>query len=420
MKSRDFLNEVVGHMKSHEARELVTVELEHHVESEKKRLIGKGYGEEEAERLAVEQMGNPEQIGQRLNKIHRPKTDWWLIGLLAATIGISFLPLLFWNMDTSYFPRAKFAYTFIGVIIVVAVMFFDYRKILKWKWAFYGGGLLGLLLPIITPTTYVNGKPILTIGSIAIQGSEIILLFYLAFSCFLLSKKTTIWKMLLLLVIPAFLFLRVQDATSLFIFGVTIFVMLWFSDLSKRKVAVLTTGGLVSVVSGVLLMWSTLDYYQKERFIGYMNPKEFPDTSGYMYLHLKDVIADAGWFGQNSKELFIPSGHTDFVFVSLTYHFGWLTGMVVFIVLTMLMVRMIFMTMAIRDQFGQMLVIGGLALFSVQFLYSVGMIFGLVPIVSLSLPFISYGLSQTLVNSVVFGLVLSVYRRKDLVLSKAV
>ncbi|MYL63520.1 hypothetical protein GLW07_09160 [Bacillus hwajinpoensis] len=163
-----------------------------------------------------------------------------------------------------------------------------------------------------------------------------------------------------------------------------------------------------------------LNYYQKDRILGYLNPNEFADSSGYMYLQARELLKTAGWYGQKGEEVFIPTGHTDFVFLSLTYHFGWVLGIILFLVLAMLMTRMIYVTFKINDSFGKMLVVGGLSLFSVQFLYSIAMTLGLLPIIGISLPFISYGLTPTIMNSIVFGIVLSVYRRKNLVFKQSI
>lgn len=68
----------------------------------------------------------------------------------------------------------------------------------------------------------------------------------------------------------------------------------------------------------------------------------------------------------------------------------------------------------INDRYGKLLLVGGLTLFVVQFLYNVGMILGLLPITAISLPFISYGLTPTVFHALIMGIVLSVYRRKDI------
>ena len=82
MKANEFLNNVCKEIKYKPAREQISEELEEHIEELKNENLCKGYLEENAEENAVEQMGDAKQIGKRLNKIHRPKLDWVLIGLI--------------------------------------------------------------------------------------------------------------------------------------------------------------------------------------------------------------------------------------------------------------------------------------------------------------------------------------------------
>lgn len=69
-------------------------------------------------------------------------------------------------------------------------------------------------------------------------------------------------------------------------------------------------------------------------------------------------------------------------------------------------------SLSIKEPFGKLLVIGGVTLFATQFIYSVGMTFGMLPIVSMALPFMSYGLMPIVLNAFIVGIALSVYRRK--------
>ncbi|WP_066050711.1 FtsW/RodA/SpoVE family cell cycle protein [Robertmurraya korlensis] len=89
----------------------------------------------------------------------------------------------------------------------------------------------------------------------------------------------------------------------------------------------------------------------------------------------------------------------------------------VFVLLSLLLFKLLILFAQIKDQFGKQLILGVCSLLSVQFAYNVGTILGLLPIISMSLPFISYGLTPTVLNSLLIGIVLSVYRRKNLVLN---
>lgn len=114
----------------------------------------------------------------------------------------------------------------------------------------------------------------------------------------------------------------------------------------------------------------------------------------------------------------LPASTTDFVFISLSYTLGWAFAVMLGGTLLLLIFRMLIVVKTVRDGYGKLLVIGALSLFAFQVVLNLGMSFGLFPIMSVSLPFISYGNMQVLLNAGLIGLVLSVYRKKDLVRSK--
>ena len=100
MNAKEFLNNVSKEIKYKPANKPITEELESHIEEAKKDYLCKGYSANEAEEMAVEQMGNAKKIGKELNKIHRPKLEWVLIGLII--ILFSFRISLSVNSTTNY------------------------------------------------------------------------------------------------------------------------------------------------------------------------------------------------------------------------------------------------------------------------------------------------------------------------------
>jgi cell division protein FtsW (lipid II flippase) len=134
-----------------------------------------------------------------------------------------------------------------------------------------------------------------------------------------------------------------------------------------------------------------------------------------MYIKIKQLITGGGWFGNEKATQFVPEISTDFAFANVTYFHGWLVASGLVLMLVLLSCRMLFITKKIKDPFGKQLVTGVIALYSIQVFYNLGMSLGLLPFISISLPFISYGLTPAVLNSFIIGVVLSVYRRKDLI-----
>ena len=168
----------------------------------------------------------------------------------------------------------------------------------------------------------------------------------------------------------------------------------------------------------VLLFRTSIKEYQLVRILGFLNPEDYEGGAGYIYLRLKSIISDAGWLGTTGTKEFIPSAHTDLVFASMIHNHGYLFAIILFLILSFFVVRMVVISFKVNDHFGKLLLVGGITLYGVQFIYNIGMVLGLLPITSMSLPFISYGLMPTLFNAFIIGSVLSVYRRKDLISSR--
>lgn len=415
-KRREFLEAVTSHMKSAEAGSFVFKELNDHINCEKKRLMKKGMTEEEAEISAIRQMGNPGEIGRDFNKIHRPKVDWWLTSLLLITMCFSFLPMLIWNVSGSdHFLKMRAATTVLGLGLAFALLLIDYRKLLKLQWLFWGAGFLILGVISLSPNLTVNGKPFYDIGLLTLESTMALPFLYLGWSCLFSKEGFKVWKALLIYFGTTYLLLMSMNLSLVLVYSVMVFVMMLTSRTARKKKMIIAASAVAGVLSIAIFFLTAAHPYQKERLLAFVNPDRFAESSGYMYIRLKEAFSQAGWFGQFGREEFIPSGHTDFVFASFTYQFGWLLALVLLAVLGLLMGRMIVNASKINDPFGKMLISGGVTLFTVQFLYNIGMMLGFLPLIGISLPFISYGLMPTILNSVVVGIVLSVYRRKDLV-----
>jgi cell division protein FtsW (lipid II flippase) len=423
-KKQIFLNEVTGQIRSKEARVYVANELNYHLKEAKKVWMEKGLSENEAEEKAVEQMGNPTKLGIQMNKLHRPKVDWWLILLLAASMGLSFLPMFSLGyMNDMHFIIYKVLIAFLGVTATVGIMLVDYRKWKRFGRLFYTIGIFLLVMLAFFSNTMINGLKLIKLGPITIESLMALPLFYLAWSSFFNNQKLKIWQFLLLFLSPILLFLALPSISTIYLYCMMVFVMLWWSKFSKKVKWVISTGTFSLIIVTCLIVWPFIKPYQIERFLAFVNPEKYSDGAGFMILKSQELIGKAGWFGwfrgfgQPRIKEFIPEAHTNFVFVSFTYSYGWLFGVLLVVILLLFAARMIAIRPKIKDSYGKLLLIGGVALYSVQLVSNIGMVLGYFPLTTMSLPFISYGLMPTILNAVIIGAVLSVYRRKDMVYS---
>lgn len=412
-KGDRFLKEVTNHIKSKEAKNLVATELDFHMKQAKNMWIEKGLSEEVAEDKAVEQMGSPIKLGQELNKLHKPKVDWFLIILLVAAMGLGFLPVLAFGYTNDVIMN-KVIFAILGVVTAFWMMLIDYRKLERMGWLFYTIGVLILLMLYCFPNASMAGEPLINIGPIAIDCLMAMPFFFLAWASFFNNSRIKVMHLVALYLFSLCLFLTVSTLSTIFIYITMIFVMLWWSKLGRKKALIITIVPICLLIIRVSFSWSSVKEYHLDRFLGYLNPEQDAGGAGFMYVRLKEVMSSAGWFGTSGNTEFIPAPDTDFVFASLTYYYGYFLALILVFILSLFVARLMVIFYKINDRYGKLLLVGGVTLFVVQFIYNVGMILGLLPLASISLPFISYGLTPTLFHALLMGIVLSVYRRKDI------
>ncbi|CAM4296947.1 MULTISPECIES: FtsW/RodA/SpoVE family cell cycle protein [Bacillus cereus group] len=410
-KGERFLTEVTNHIKSKEAKDLVATELNFHLKQAKNMWMDKGLSEEVAEDKAVEQMGSPSKLGRELNKLHKPKVDWFLIGLLVAAMGLGFLPVLVFEYTNDVMIN-KVIFVILGVVTAIGMMLLDYRKLERMGWLFYVIGVVVLLILYCFPNASMIGEPLIQIGPIAIDCLMAVPFFFLAWASFFNNSRLKIIHLVVLYLFSLYLFLIVSTLSSIFIYITMVFVMLWWSKLGKKTSLIITVVPICLFIIKVSVSWSS--GYHLDRLLGYLNPESDAGGAGFMYIRLKEVMSSAGWFGTYGDMKFIPAPDTDFVFASLTYYYGYWLALILVFVLSLFVARLIVISYKINDRYGKLLLVGGLTLFVFQFIYNVGMILGLLPLAAISLPFISYGLTPTVFHALIMGIVLSVYRRKDI------
>lgn len=425
MQSEHFLNKVTAFIRSKEAQVHVYDELKRHIEHSKNAWLKKGYTPDEAERKAIDEMGSPSALGKSMDKIHRPKVDWLLISLVAILLGASFIPILTFDSTvifgadmTNYFIRNKWLHLLCALLLIAALMYIDYRKLERFSLAIYLGALILLMILNYFPTAMVSGQSYLTVGPIQIQAWTVLPLLLIAWAGFFTQKKFKSWQLIILFVLPLWFILRAPNLTAALIYAGVVTILFYLSDYSLKSKILTSITVIGLIASAVFLMTPQLHHYQLVRIYAFLNPESYATQEGYIYLAIKNALNEAGWFGAETIR-YIPEGHTDFALVQLIQEFGYIAGIAVVTVLFAIAIRILWEAKQLTRSYGKMLVIGAVSFYCMQFGYSVAMILGWLPIIGLSLPFISYGFTSLLINSFVIGTALSVYRRKTFIGSGA-
>lgn len=431
-KFEEFLGKVTSKVKSTEAHSMIKKELRHHLEELSSTYQKSEATKEEADKKAIQAMGNPFTIGESLNKIHRPKIDWLLVFLFAIIAGISFLPLLggIWEIEApaSFLLKRQTTWMILAVVTIICLLLFDYRK-LKNLWVYFYVASSTLLLYTNFFGYIINGK----VRGIRILGIQIIditplslLLFFLAWAGVISIIHTfNTWRKQFLLAAlfwtPILFYISLADVMFCIIYFFCIVTMFAFANMEKRIRQKLIFINIATgmILFSLMLMQTTKQHYYILKLLAFLNPGIHEDGEGNMYHVINEFLAHTGWAGNGfSREmdtLFLPSAHTDFAFLYLTYALGWAFGLSLCIILLLFIGRIAINAFKIYDSYGRLLVLGGTALFAIPACWNILMVFGLVPIMGVSLPFISYGGSMMLFYSSLLGLILSVYRRKDII-----
>lgn len=263
----------------------------------------------------------------------------------------------------------------------------------------YLGTVLMLFLTIIFGRD-VNGKPYLSIGAISFYIVEISpLLFCLALAGILnkwdWNKPKKLFMGLLLCALPLVLIFACPSFSAGVIYSTTCITLMVVSGAGRRN-SILLAG----LMSGIIMLPFINAPQKLKGSLAFINP----------------VIGSSGLFGKglSLKPQFMPGLHTDFIFSYITFTFGWIAGGVLAALVVMFIIRMTRIAAVAKNNYAKLLTSGFVAIFAVQFLWNILMNLGFAPISGVGLPFISYGGSQLIFNAAALGVILSIYRRRNI------
>lgn len=426
LKIQEFLSTVCEQIKCKEVHEDIKLELENHILEIAEDCISSGISEEAAVDKALSQMGDAATIGLKLNKCHKSKPEWslliltilfaclglitnYLIGSNGIVTGESSLTFFFKTLSSSL----------IGIFLAVILYFFDYRKIQKYSKHIYTITLLMLVLTILIGRP-INGIPWLAIGPFGLNFASICpYLFAVTLSGIFenwnwSSIKHNLYAILLIL-IPPFFILISKSVSSTVIYAAVILAIILVSR-RNSKLKLMLSGLFVGSGLGLLLFYIISEPYRIERFLVFIHPERDPLGSGYVNMQLNKVIQSAGMFGQGFtlKPKMIPEINGNFILSFIIYTFGWIAAVLFILTVVCYMIRLVRAAIVIKNGYGRSLISSITAIIATQFIWNILMILSLAPISGVSLPFISYGGLNLIMNMASLGLILSVYRRKDM------
>lgn len=451
MQIKDYLKSVCEQIKYKPIREDISEEIENHIIELKQDFINEGNNENVAEEKAINHMGNPEEIGKQLNKIHKPKLDWKL--LLITIMLLCFGTLVTYirkNSLIGFQVNSIISYIcclIVGVILSIPIYFLDYRKILKYSNLLYIIAS-ALIIWALVSGMRVNGLAYIYFAS-GVRGFSpnvvALPLYIISFIGFLqnsktknnknieinyLGKKIDIFntkylKLVILSIMSILLSMTIPSVTSAFILYFTYLIIITTNIVHsknnvKKKLSILwgTVSLFIISLIGLLMVVSPNRLYRFETTI---NPEKDPNSFGWFAIQRHNIIETANLYGEanyNIKDVFnlIDEG-TNYAVISILAHYGWIATIILIVLVLAFSIKLIINSIKIRDIYGKSIIIGISSMFIIQSIFNILMNFNLWVESNYNLPFVSYGVFNMAINLMSLSLILSVYRRKDLIIS---
>ncbi len=353
--------------------------------------------------------------------------DW---NLLAIVIGLSLLGLLtIYSATYSVIEgrasglASKQLYWFaIGMIGLLGALTVDYHYIDRLAYPFYAVILVLLSLVLIHGSVGGGSQRWLNLGIFTLQPSEPAKLAVV----FVLAKYLQydephdgyrlrdLWT-LFLMAAPAVVLTLVQpDLGTAVILSCIFLSVITMGGLRLRSILYLVAAGLTFLP----VAWHFLKPYQRQRILTFLNPDLDPLGAGYHVIQSKIAIGSGRLFGkgylrgtQNQLD-FLPAQHTDFVFSVFAEEWGFLGSLILLAIYFTFIILSLRVVARAKDRFGALLVFGATTIFFWQVLINVGMVTGVLPVVGVPLPLLSYGGSSLVSMMVAVGLVMNVSMRR--------
>ena len=351
--------------------------------------------------------------------------NWLLVFLLTIIASIGFA-MLYSAAGGNLEPWAirqmmRFA---IAAPVMVVVALIDIRLWLRYAYLAYLASLVLLVVVEVAGSVGMGAQRWIDLGFFRLQPSEIMkVTVVMALARYFhglapedIARSTYLIAPLLIVLAPVALVLRQPDlgtAAMLVLVGGAVFflagVRLW-------KFALVAVGGLAAVP----VAWQFLHEYQKQRVLTFLDPQSDPLGAGYHILQSKIALGSGALFGKGflqgtqSHLNFLPEKQTDFIFTMLAEELGLVGGLALVTLYAMVVAYGMSIALKSRHQFGRLLALGLTTSFFLGAFLNIAMVMGLVPVVGMPLPLISYGGTAMLTVAVGFGLVMSVHVHRDL------
>ena len=310
----------------------------------------------------------------------------------------------------------------VGTAALLVIFTFSYKRLDRYAVAIYVGCMLLLVAVLLVGKMGGGSRRWLGFGPLTLQPSELVKIAMVLMLARHYSRtlKTDglnfvdLMMPMVIVLIPALLIIRQPDLGTALLLVLIAGTMTLFVKIERRTMLVLSVLGVAAIPIG----WFAIKDYQRERILTFLNPDRDPLGAGYHIIQSKIAIGSGQLSGKGFLEgtqnalAFLPEQHTDFIFCVLAEEWGFIgAGLLILLFLGYLLYGL-GIAYKCRDAFGTLIVVGLVSLFFWEGAINMGMVMGLLPVVGMPLPFISYGGSSILTIMIAVGLMLNISSRR--------
>jgi rod shape determining protein RodA len=354
--------------------------------------------------------------------------DWTLLLLILALLGVGVLAVYSatYESDHRLSPLAirQASWAALGVGCMFAAFAVDYRRLDRWVYALY---LVSIVLLLLVPKLGSFGggaRRWINLGVFSLQPSElakvtlllVLARYYHRYAPPMGYRLRDLIFPATLAAVPAGLVLAEPNLGTTVILGLIFLTLTFASGIRLGSLVLATVAG-----GGVLpFLWKHMKPYQKQRVLSFLDPTQDPLGAGYHMIQSKITIGSGRLWGkgflqgtQNRLD-FLPEKHTDFIFAVVAEEWGFVGAVLLLVLYGALLVKLLAIAWQARDRFGFCLAIGAVSVVFWQLLINLGMNLGVLPVVGVPLPLVSYGGSSLLTVMMSLGLALNVSTRRFL------
>jgi rod shape determining protein RodA len=359
-------------------------------------------------------------------------------GMVALIMGIAFIGLsaVYSATYTPHGPSSLFTKQVIWVVLGIFVMFAalmpDYHTVSRYAYVLYAFSVLCLILVAFIGRTGMGAQRWLPLGPFAFQPSELAKLsLVLALARYFAEDPRRGGYTLrdlgvpaAMIAVPLVLVLKQPDlGTALMLLFTSTFLIILAGVRARSIVAIAVIGALIASLIFLVppirgKIWTSLKPYQQKRIKAFLDPASDPLGSGYHATQSKIAVGSGQIIGKGfrkgtqSQMAFLPERHTDFIFAVIAEERGFLGASFLIVLYIILLLVGVESAKAAKDKVGALMAAGIVAMLTLYVCINTGMALGILPVVGVPLPLVSYGGTSIITTFLAIGLLLNIRSRR--------